>query len=201
MLVDRDSLWFRVLAACYGVERGRVREGGRVERVFVVAGTPLCERFERLFDLAEVKSATVAEMFALGWGAGGESWVWRRPLRGWEEEELRECYSVRGAYHLLTSHDYVTLDDAAGLIWHTQWRLITVYLVVAWPNIRNTYSYLVALLVLSGHLLILGLAPLWWTLIHYKITFCSLLLRDCSEAPQTRYIICWTRSSYSLIGG
>ncbi|MCI64924.1 putative non-LTR retroelement reverse transcriptase related, partial [Trifolium medium] len=28
MLVDREGLWFRVLAARYGVERGRLREGG-----------------------------------------------------------------------------------------------------------------------------------------------------------------------------
>jgi hypothetical protein len=29
MLVDRGGMWFRVLAARYGVERGRLREGGR----------------------------------------------------------------------------------------------------------------------------------------------------------------------------
>ncbi|MCI55151.1 hypothetical protein A2U01_0076401, partial [Trifolium medium] len=29
MLVDREGLWFRVLAARYGVERGRFREGWR----------------------------------------------------------------------------------------------------------------------------------------------------------------------------
>ncbi|MCI43266.1 putative non-LTR retroelement reverse transcriptase, partial [Trifolium medium] len=29
MLVDRGELWFRVLATRYGVERGRLREGGR----------------------------------------------------------------------------------------------------------------------------------------------------------------------------
>ncbi|MCI57279.1 O-acyltransferase WSD1, partial [Trifolium medium] len=42
-------------------------------------------------------------------------------------------YSVRGAYHLLTSHDSVTMDATEGLIWHTQvplkvsilaWRLL-----------------------------------------------------------------------------
>ncbi|PNX62777.1 cytochrome p450 [Trifolium pratense] len=31
---------------------------------------PLCQRFERLFELAETKSRTVAEMFASGWGEG-----------------------------------------------------------------------------------------------------------------------------------
>ncbi|MCI67353.1 receptor-like kinase, partial [Trifolium medium] len=30
MLVDRDGLWFRVLAARYGVEGGRLRDGGRI---------------------------------------------------------------------------------------------------------------------------------------------------------------------------
>jgi hypothetical protein len=29
MLVDRGGLWFRVLAARYGVDRGRLREAGR----------------------------------------------------------------------------------------------------------------------------------------------------------------------------
>ncbi|MCI73145.1 hypothetical protein A2U01_0094409, partial [Trifolium medium] len=29
MLVDREGMWFRVLAARYGVEDGRLRDGGR----------------------------------------------------------------------------------------------------------------------------------------------------------------------------
>ncbi|MCI37671.1 70 kDa peptidyl-prolyl isomerase, partial [Trifolium medium] len=42
-------------------------------------------------------------------------------------------YNVRGAYQFLTSQDAVTLDDASGLIWHSQvplkvsifaWRLL-----------------------------------------------------------------------------
>ncbi|GAU10842.1 hypothetical protein TSUD_425620, partial [Trifolium subterraneum] len=92
------------------------------------------------------KSVSVAEMFALGWGSGGAAWVWRMQLRVWEEEMLEECqtllstftlqaqypdrwhwqlntdrgYSVRSAYQLLTSQDSITLDDAAGLIWHKQ---------------------------------------------------------------------------------
>ncbi|GAU34949.1 hypothetical protein TSUD_312800 [Trifolium subterraneum] len=33
-------------------------------------------------------------MASLGWGAGGEAWVWRRPLRGWEEEMLGECQTL-----------------------------------------------------------------------------------------------------------
>ncbi|KAK2449586.1 hypothetical protein QL285_008771 [Trifolium repens] len=74
-------------------------------------------------------------MSMLGWGEEGEAWVWRRRLRGWEEEELRECralllicwqwrpdpdmgYTVRGAYQLLTTQAPVTMDDAAKLVWH-----------------------------------------------------------------------------------
>ncbi|MCI34288.1 putative non-LTR retroelement reverse transcriptase related protein, partial [Trifolium medium] len=117
MLVDREGLWFRVLAARYGVERGRLRGGGARgsswwrELVRIPDGegelgggwfgehiskrvgdgsdtffwtdpwmdeTSLCERFGRLYDLAENKSVSVVEMFSLGWGAGGEAWVWRR---------------------------------------------------------------------------------------------------------------------------
>jgi hypothetical protein len=36
-----------------------------------LGGTPLCERFGRLFDLAVTKSSTVAEMFLLGRGRRG----------------------------------------------------------------------------------------------------------------------------------
>ena len=46
-----------------------------------LGGVPLCERFGRLFDLAETKSCTVAEMFSARWEVGGEAWVWRRQLR------------------------------------------------------------------------------------------------------------------------
>jgi hypothetical protein len=97
-----------------------------------------------MFDLAETKSCTVAEMFSAGWEVGGEAWVWRRQLWMWEEELLRECqslllsvhvqaqspdewrwqpdpdtgYSVRGDYQLLTSQDSFTLGAAEDLVWH-----------------------------------------------------------------------------------
>ncbi|CAJ2652040.1 unnamed protein product [Trifolium pratense] len=183
MLVDREGLWFRVLAARYGVERGRLRDGGRRgsmwwreivsirdgvgeseggwfgEQVVRIVGdgsdtlfwtdpcvdeTPLCERFGRLFALSETKLRTVAEMFSMGWGMDGATWVWRRQLRAWEEDMLRECqfllanislqahysdrwwwqpdpdtgYTVRGVYQLLTTRDSVTLVEANHLIWH-----------------------------------------------------------------------------------
>jgi hypothetical protein len=55
---------------------------------------PLCERFGRLFDLAENKSSIVAEMFSYGWEAGGEAWSWRRQLWVRGEEMLEECQSL-----------------------------------------------------------------------------------------------------------
>ncbi|PNX84965.1 receptor-like kinase [Trifolium pratense] len=193
-------MWFRVLAARYGVEGGRLRDGGRhgsvwwreiasireggegsggnwfgdhvVKRVgdgsdtlFWIdpwlGETPLRERFGRLLALAETKQCTVAEMFSLGWGFVGEAWVWRRSLRAWEEELLRECqillsnislqaqspdrwqwrldpdtgYTVRGAYQFLTSIDLVTMDDAENLIWHPQVPLKVS--VLAWRLLRD----------------------------------------------------------------
>jgi hypothetical protein len=110
MLVDREGLWFRVLVARYGLEHGRLREGGRggsawwreivrirdgvggirdgwfgesvTRRVgdgsdtFFwsdpwLGGSPLCERFGCLYDLAASKSRTVAEMCAARWEDGG----------------------------------------------------------------------------------------------------------------------------------
>ncbi|MCI72313.1 receptor-like kinase, partial [Trifolium medium] len=36
------------------------------------------------------QSSTVADMFSLGWGAGGDAWVWQRQMWAWEEEMLGE---------------------------------------------------------------------------------------------------------------
>jgi len=49
----------------------------------------LCDRFRRLFDLTKDRMVTVADMFALGWGEGGEAWQ-GRCLLAWEEEPVRE---------------------------------------------------------------------------------------------------------------
>jgi hypothetical protein len=136
-----------------------------------LGGVPLCERFGRLFDLAENKSSLVAEMFQSGWEGGGEAWVWRRQLWVWEEEMLRECqtlllpfnvqddtpdiwqwqpdpdtgYTVRGAYQLLTSQDPVPLGIADDLVWHRQVPLkVSIF---AWRLLRDrlpTKSNLVA---------------------------------------------------------
>ncbi|GAU25960.1 hypothetical protein TSUD_373610 [Trifolium subterraneum] len=196
MLVDREGLWFRVLTARYGVEKGSLRAGGRrgsswwreiasirdggggigggwfrehvVKKVGDGSDTffctdpwvdeiPLSERFGRLFDLTGTKSTSVAEMFSLGWGAGGEAWVWRRQLRV-EFSDRWFCqsdpsigYTVRGAYQLLTSQDSVTLDAAEDLIWHG---LVPLKVsVLAWRLLRDrlpTKSNLVARGILSS---------------------------------------------------
>ncbi|GAU35620.1 hypothetical protein TSUD_30370 [Trifolium subterraneum] len=98
MLVNREGLWFRVLVARYGMERGRLRDGGR-------GGSSWWREIMRIRDSRggiggawfgehlSRKSCSVAKMASLGWGAGGEVWVWRRQLRGWEEAMLGECQS------------------------------------------------------------------------------------------------------------
>ncbi|GAU29128.1 hypothetical protein TSUD_58940 [Trifolium subterraneum] len=171
----RGSSWWREIAKIRdgvgGFGSGWFREsvvkrvGNGAETFFRtdpwVGGSPLCEWFGRLFDLAENKSCSVAEMFSLGWEAGGDAWVWRRHLWVWEEEMLRECqtlllnfsfqvqysdswhwqpdidtdYSVRGAYQLLTSHDSVTLGEAETIIWHKQVPLKVS--ICAWRLLRD----------------------------------------------------------------
>ncbi|MCI94451.1 DNA-directed RNA polymerase, partial [Trifolium medium] len=42
-----------------------------------VDGLPLSVRFERLYDFTANKTASVAMMFASGWGTGGQAWAWR----------------------------------------------------------------------------------------------------------------------------
>ncbi|GAU50553.1 hypothetical protein TSUD_281270 [Trifolium subterraneum] len=122
--------------------------------------------FETMYDLktdpwAVTKTRTVAEMFSLGWGSDGEAWQWRRQLRVWEEDLLRECqsllltislqaqffdrwqwqpdpdkgYTVRGAYQLLTPQVTATMDEAEKLIWHSQVPLkVSIF---AWRLLRD----------------------------------------------------------------
>jgi len=37
---------------------------------------------------------SVADLFALGWGEGGESWKGRRRLFAWEKKMVGECCSL-----------------------------------------------------------------------------------------------------------
>ncbi|GAU15336.1 hypothetical protein TSUD_04050 [Trifolium subterraneum] len=97
-----------------------------------VDGISLCERFGSLFDLAETQSRSVAEMATLGWGAGGEAWVWWRHLRGWEEEMLRDCQTLLLTISL---QDSVTIHAAESLIWHPQVPLKVS--ILAWRLLRD----------------------------------------------------------------
>ncbi|KAK2373370.1 hypothetical protein QL285_074404 [Trifolium repens] len=149
-LVDKGGLWFRVLAARYGVDRGRLRDGGRRGSSWWREIVSIQDGVEGIgggwFIESVAKRWGMAEMFFAGWEVGGEAWVWRRQLRVWEEEMLGECqslllsitvqaqtpdvwrwqpdpdtgYSVRGAYQLLTSQDSFTLGAVKDLVWHKQ---------------------------------------------------------------------------------
>jgi hypothetical protein len=71
-------------------------------------------------------------MRELGWEEGGGAWLWRRSLRAWEEEQLRECshllsnlvlqpqiadqwlwqYDAGGGYSVWSAYDLVTRMEA-----------------------------------------------------------------------------------------
>ncbi|GAU31515.1 hypothetical protein TSUD_332900 [Trifolium subterraneum] len=99
MLVDRGGLWFRVLAARYGVERGCVREGGRIgsawwrEIVRIRDGVDgLGGRWFGEGVVRKVGDGTESYFWTDPWvDTGGEAWEWRRHLWAWEEEMLGEC--------------------------------------------------------------------------------------------------------------
>ncbi|GAU26347.1 hypothetical protein TSUD_101800 [Trifolium subterraneum] len=112
MLVDRGCLWFRALAAWYGVERGCVREGARNgsswwrEIVRIRDGVDdLGGRWFREGVVRKVGDGTESYfwtdpwlveyggrnvLFRVGIDTGGEAWEWRRHLWAWEEM-LGEC--------------------------------------------------------------------------------------------------------------
>ncbi|GAU46642.1 hypothetical protein TSUD_246690 [Trifolium subterraneum] len=104
---------------------------------------PLQRSFCRLYDLAENKSVSVADMFEAGWGIGGEAWKWRRRLFAWEEELLLGCvgklaniflqvdevdrwvwklhssqsYSVKSAYSYLSASETRISDSFDRFLW------------------------------------------------------------------------------------
>ena len=49
-----------------------------------IGGSPLSVWFHRLFELAENKTITVANLFSMGLARDGEGWSWRRRLWAWE---------------------------------------------------------------------------------------------------------------------
>ncbi|GAU23074.1 hypothetical protein TSUD_183740 [Trifolium subterraneum] len=130
----------------------------------------------------------MAEMSSLGWGVGGEAWVWRRQLRGWEEEMLGECrdrllYSWSVSASDFSRLGYYGCCDRAHLAYSGS--LEGLHLRVASfarqdaerLNQHNTYSSLVVLLILFGLLSVLGLTLHRWILIRYQINLWSLHLQ------------------------
>ena len=126
-----------------------------------VGEVPLKLKFPRLYELAINKMCSVAEAKRDIGAVGGGGRVWRRHLFAWEEESVRECsillsntvlqnnvhdvwrwlldpihsYSVRGAYHFLTtiaaSLDMTMVDD----IWHKY--IPSKVSVFVWRLLRN----------------------------------------------------------------
>jgi hypothetical protein len=139
---EGEGSWFE--------ERVSKRVGNGVSTYFWydrwLGDVPLRTRFSRLFDLANNKLSTVADLFALGWETEGGAWNWRRPLWVWEEELVEECrqllngvvlqsdisdrwlwdsnnddvYTVRGAYQILTTMADPPSVGVGELVWHKQ---------------------------------------------------------------------------------
>jgi len=152
------SSWWREIVKIWD-NVGEVDGGWFAERVSKVLGdgtntyfwfdrwvgdVPFCRRFARLFDLATNKFSTVADICALDWEEGGDTWSWRRRLWVWEEDMVEECrilldtivvqsnvsdrlqwdmdnhdgYTMRGAYQILTSSVSHTVEATKDLVWH-----------------------------------------------------------------------------------
>ncbi|GAU26521.1 hypothetical protein TSUD_361540 [Trifolium subterraneum] len=137
MLVDREGLWFRVLAARYGVERGRLRDGGR-------RGSSWWKEISRIREGGELGGSWFGEHVSKrvgdrsdtyfwtdpGVGVDGEAWEWRRQLWACEEEMLRECQAL-----LLNLSLQAIMDDADKLIWHSHVPLkVSIF---AWRLLRD----------------------------------------------------------------
>ncbi|PNX97029.1 70 kDa peptidyl-prolyl isomerase [Trifolium pratense] len=92
MPVDDGGLWFRVLEARYGIERGCLQVAGKggedpYSIVWIRDGADgLGGRWfgesvlMRVGDGTVNRSSAVAELFALGWGLGREAWEWQKQL-------------------------------------------------------------------------------------------------------------------------
>lgn len=112
----------------------------------MVGEVPISVRFRHLYELAESRVLTVAEMWQLGWGDGGEAWKWKRSVRSWGEDLLGECcvmlhnvvlqvtvkdrwqwlldpvkgYTITKVYNYLIFSDGPTDEERFMEIWHKQ---------------------------------------------------------------------------------
>ncbi|GAU46317.1 hypothetical protein TSUD_243380, partial [Trifolium subterraneum] len=91
--------------------------------------SPLSRSFSRLYVLAVDKNILVADMFAAGWGVGGEAWKWRRRLFAWEEELVAGC---------IARLCNVSLQAGVPDSWVWQLHNLGCY------SVKSAYSYLTA---------------------------------------------------------
>ncbi|GAU45931.1 hypothetical protein TSUD_100080 [Trifolium subterraneum] len=226
-LVDNEGLWFIVLAARYGLERGRLREGGG-------RGSSWWREIVKIRSLVGRQSFVkrVADMFSRGWEAGGDAWVQYSDTWKWQPD-LDTGYSVCGVYQLLTSHDLVTLGCQRGLIWYLEasslQKLTSVSRGVGALNLLNIFSSLAGLLVPYGwrfssglvflrwiikiHLVISSIVLAHWVSVAHGRPSCSSFglfvcgfcgMRETigfSEIQHKRYVKCWIKSNCTLFGG
>ncbi|GAU30310.1 hypothetical protein TSUD_211670 [Trifolium subterraneum] len=108
-------------------------------------------------------------------------------------------YTVRGAYQLLTAQGSATVAEAETLIWHPQvpLKLTLVFLVAERPSQLTTYFSLAVPQV------DLGCDDLFCNSSgSFALGLCGRKeIIDCSGAQQIVLISCWTRSSFSRLGG
>ncbi|RHN79618.1 putative reverse transcriptase zinc-binding domain-containing protein [Medicago truncatula] len=136
-----------------------------------IDGLVLKNSFGRLFDLANNKMATVAEMYSLGWGEEGEVWKWRRRLFAWEEEKVLECCDILTNIVLQPNH----YDR---WIWHLH--ASNNY------NVTSAYNHLLTLI--SNNLSATHTSEIWNKEVPLKISlFAWRLLRD--RLPTTDNLI------------
>ncbi|PNX55401.1 70 kDa peptidyl-prolyl isomerase, partial [Trifolium pratense] len=95
-----------------------------------------------------------------------DRWQW--------QPDLDKCYTVRGAYQLSTAQDAVTLDTAAGFVWHSQVPLkVSIH---AWRLLRDrlpTKANLVyrGILTLEAHFCVSGCGAV--ESVQHLFIFCS----------------------------
>ncbi|KAK2411535.1 hypothetical protein QL285_046803 [Trifolium repens] len=116
VLVDREGLWFRVLVARYGLEHGRLREGGR-------GGSAWWREIVRIMDeVGGIGDGWFRESVTRRVGDGSNTFFWSDPWLG----ESPLCERFRRLYDLAASKSRTVANMCAagwedgGGVW--EWR-------------------------------------------------------------------------------